>query len=115
VLRSTFLWLSENPGIFRFVKRNRLARRIALRFVAGETLDAAIEGGVQAGTQRIARRSHIELLHDVDKYHAVAGFLGHDTFDNAEHTAASGIDCSTYARLITSSFTLTDGVLTVTV
>jgi hypothetical protein len=38
-----------------------------------------------------------------------------DTFDNAEHTAASGIDCSTYARLITASFTLTDGVLTVTV
>ena len=43
MLRSTFLWLSENPGIFSFVKRNRLARRIASRFVAGETLDAAIE------------------------------------------------------------------------
>ena len=38
-----------------------------------------------------------------------------DTFDNAERTAASGIDCSTYARSITASFTLTDDVLTVTV
>jgi proline dehydrogenase len=43
VLRSTFLWLSERSRIFAFVKRNRLARRVASRFVAGETLDSAIE------------------------------------------------------------------------
>ncbi len=43
MLRSTFLWLSERSRIFAFVKRNRLARRVASRFVAGETLDSAIE------------------------------------------------------------------------
>jgi proline dehydrogenase len=43
MLRSVFLWLSEQAGIFTFVKRNRLARRIASRFVAGETVDSAIE------------------------------------------------------------------------
>ncbi|KPJ86702.1 MAG: proline dehydrogenase [Gemmatimonas sp. SG8_17] len=43
MLRSLFLWLSEQASIFTFVKRNRLARRIASRFVAGETVDSAIE------------------------------------------------------------------------
>lgn len=42
MLRSTFLWLSEQRSIFQFVRRNRLARRFASRFVAGETLDEAI-------------------------------------------------------------------------
>ena len=40
--RNLFLWLSERRGIFNFVKRHRLARRIASRFVAGETIDSGI-------------------------------------------------------------------------
>lgn len=42
MLRSTFLWLSEQRRIFEFVRRNGIARRFASRFVAGETLDEAI-------------------------------------------------------------------------
>lgn len=42
MLRATFLWLSEQPSIFRFVRRNRLARKLASRFVAGETVEEAI-------------------------------------------------------------------------
>ena len=42
MLRAAFLWLSEQPRIFRFVRRNRLARKLASRFVAGETIDNAI-------------------------------------------------------------------------
>jgi proline dehydrogenase len=42
MLRAAFLWLSEQPRIFRFVRRNRLARKLASRFVAGETVDDAI-------------------------------------------------------------------------
>ena len=45
MLRRTFLWLSEHSGVFSFIKRNRLARRVASRFVAGETLDSAIDAG----------------------------------------------------------------------
>ena len=43
MLRQSFLWLSEQQGIFSFVKQNRLARRVASRFVAGETLESALE------------------------------------------------------------------------
>ena len=42
MLRAAFLWLSEQPRIFRFVRKNGLARKLAARFVAGETIDAAV-------------------------------------------------------------------------
>ncbi len=42
MLRQSFLWLSNRQGVFRFVRKNRLARRFASRFVAGETIDDAI-------------------------------------------------------------------------
>ncbi len=43
MLRNTFLWLSEQPRVFRFLKRNRAGRSVASRFVAGETVSTAIE------------------------------------------------------------------------
>lgn len=42
MLRSTLLFLSNQPRVFRFVRDNRLARAFARRFVAGETLDDAV-------------------------------------------------------------------------
>jgi proline dehydrogenase len=42
MLRSTLLYLASRPRIFRFVRNNRLAKRFAKRFVAGETLDEAV-------------------------------------------------------------------------
>jgi proline dehydrogenase len=42
-MRKALLWLSERQRIFNFIKRNGLARRFASRFVAGETVETAIE------------------------------------------------------------------------
>jgi proline dehydrogenase len=42
MFRAGLLWLSEQPRIFRFVRKNRLAQRFASRFVAGETVDVAV-------------------------------------------------------------------------
>lgn len=42
MLRASLLWLSEQPRVFRFVRNNRLAGRLASRFVAGETIDTAM-------------------------------------------------------------------------
>ena len=42
MLRSAFLYLSNQQRIFRFVRNNRLARKFAHRFVAGEDLDSAV-------------------------------------------------------------------------
>jgi proline dehydrogenase len=43
MLRRTFLWLSEHAGVFEFIRQNRLARQVASRFVAGESLQSALE------------------------------------------------------------------------
>lgn len=43
MMRTGLLWLSEQPQVFRFVRRNPLARRFASRFVAGETVETAVE------------------------------------------------------------------------
>jgi proline dehydrogenase len=42
MLKAAFLWLSEQPRIFRFVRKNSLAKKLASRFVAGETVDEAV-------------------------------------------------------------------------
>lgn len=42
MLRRTLLYLSEQPQVFKFVRRNGLARRFAQRFVAGETIEEAV-------------------------------------------------------------------------
>ena len=43
MLRNTLLYLSNQPRVFKFVRNNRLAKNFAKRFVAGETLDEALD------------------------------------------------------------------------
>ncbi len=43
MLRSALLYLSDQPKVFSFVRHNRMAKSLATRFVAGETLDMALE------------------------------------------------------------------------
>ncbi len=47
MFRSTLLYLSNQPRVFTFVRRNRLAKSFARRFVAGERLEEAM-GAVRA-------------------------------------------------------------------
>jgi proline dehydrogenase len=43
MFRSTLLYLSNQPRVFRFVRNNKLAKQFASRFVAGETLAEALD------------------------------------------------------------------------
>jgi proline dehydrogenase len=86
MLRASLLWLSEQPRIFRFVRKSRLAGRLASRFVAGETIDTAMaalkdlnaartsasldllgESVTRAEDARAARDVYLQLL---DRIHA---------------------------------------------
>ncbi len=85
MLRSVLLFLSERKGIQRLVRRSGLARRVADRFVAGETLDEAmavvrrlVERGMAVTLDRLgesvaseaqanrATDAYIELLDRID-------------------------------------------------
>lgn len=54
MLRAGLLWLSEQARLFRFVRGNGLARRFASRFVAGETVEAAVAALRQLNTAGIS-------------------------------------------------------------
>src|SRR5690606_7419677 len=70
MMRSSLLWLSERQSIFNFVRRNRLAKRFASRFVAGET----ISEGVSAARELAARgiKATLDLLGESVKVQADA-------------------------------------------
>ena len=42
MLRQGLLWLSERRGVYNFVRQNRLAWKMASRFVAGEAVENAV-------------------------------------------------------------------------
>ncbi len=60
MLRRSLLYLSHQQRIFDFVKRNRLAKRFAARFVAGETIDTAIDAVRALNAQGIS--ASLDLL-----------------------------------------------------
>jgi proline dehydrogenase len=60
MLRASLLYLSEQPQVFTFVRRNGLAKKFASRFVAGETLDTAVAAVRELNAKRIS--ASLDLL-----------------------------------------------------
>ena len=60
MLRSTLLYLSAQPRIFKFVRNNRVAKSFANRFVAGETLDTALAAVIRLNARGIT--ASLDLL-----------------------------------------------------
>jgi proline dehydrogenase len=60
MLRQSLLYLSNQPSIFRLVRRNGFAKRFASRFVAGETLDTALDAVRALNARRIT--ASLDLL-----------------------------------------------------
>jgi proline dehydrogenase len=85
MLRSTLLYLSNQPRVFRFVRNNGFAKKFARRFVAGETLDDALSAvrtlnargitasldllGESVTNEREARAAESEYLRILDRIH----------------------------------------------
>jgi proline dehydrogenase len=53
MLRNTLLYLSSQPQVFKFVRKNRMAKSFASRFVAGETLETALAAVKQLNSKGI--------------------------------------------------------------
>jgi proline dehydrogenase len=60
MLRSTLLYLSNQPRVFRFVRNNKLAKKFAGRFVPGETLAEALSAVRQLNDKGIT--ASLDLL-----------------------------------------------------
>jgi len=60
MMRTFLLWLSEQQGVFNFLRRNGLARRFAARFVAGETSDTATAAALEL--KKLGITTSLDLL-----------------------------------------------------
>jgi proline dehydrogenase len=97
MLRSTFLRLSEHAGTFEFVKRNPMARRVASRFVAGETLDAAVEAGRRLNARNIT--VSLDLLGESVSSGKETHAARDEVVRTVEAVASSGIDGNISVKL----------------
>lgn len=97
MLRQTFLYLSNQPQVFRFVRRNRLAKRFASRFVAGETLDTAVAAVRQLNGRRIT--ASLDLLGESVHTEAEARAAGREYLATLDRIAAERLDANVSLKL----------------
>ena len=97
MLRGALLYLSEQQQIFKFVRKNRLARGFANRFVAGETLDTAIAAVRALNARGITASLDVlgESVHNEPEARATAK----EYVEILDRIAAEGVDSNVSLKL----------------
>jgi len=89
MIRAGLLWLSEQSRIFGFIRGNGLARRLASRFVAGETVEAAV--AALKGLNAVGISASLDLLGESVTSHSEARAARDtylETLDRIRHVGA---------------------------
>jgi proline dehydrogenase len=97
VLRRLLLWLSRQPTIFRFIRKNRLARLFASRFVAGETVDSAVAAAVVLRDRGIT--ASIDVLGESVTEAAAAEAACAEYLVLLDRMAAAGVEVNASVKL----------------
>lgn len=97
MLRGALLYLSEQQQIFTFVRNNRLARGFANRFVAGETVDTAIEAVRSLNARGITASLDVlgESVHNEKEARSTARHY----VEMLDRIAAEGVDANVSLKL----------------
>lgn len=97
MLRGTLLYLSEQKRIFEFLRGNGLAKRLASRFVAGETLDTAVAAVRDLKARGITATLDLlgESVTNADEARAAAATAG----QMLERLAAEGLEANISIKL----------------
>ncbi|MEO7986873.1 MAG: proline dehydrogenase family protein [Gemmatimonadales bacterium] len=101
-MRQGLLWLSGRQGIFNFVRRNRLARTFASRFVAGETVETGVEAA--QGLSRKGITASLDLLGESVTQEAEAVAARDQYLQMLERMAASGVEVNVSVKLTQMGF-----------
>ena len=97
MLKSLFLWLSEQRGIFNFVKRNGMARKAASRFVAGETVDSAVEAALMLNEKEIT--ASLDLLGESVSSREETFVSRDEVIHILDEIARTGVDANVSVKL----------------
>jgi proline dehydrogenase len=96
-MRYGLLWLSELQGVFNFVRRNRLARKFASRFVAGETIESAVAAAGELKARGIT--STLDLLGESVTAEAEAVAARNQYLAMLDRMAAAGVEVNVSVKL----------------
>jgi proline dehydrogenase len=96
-MRTFLLWLSEQQGVFNFLRRNGLARRFASRFVAGDTSATATAAALEL--RKLGITTSLDLLGESVTREAAAVSARDQYLQMLDHLAASGADINVSVKL----------------
>src|SRR5687767_4998653 len=97
MLRSAFLYLSNQQRIFKFVRNNRLAKKFAHRFVAGESLDSATVAVRALNAKGIT--ASLDLLGESVTNEAEARETGREYLRILDRIEREKLDCNVSMKL----------------
>jgi proline dehydrogenase len=97
IMRRGLLWLSEQQKVFNFVRRNRLARKFASRFVAGETVEEAVEAARELGKRGIT--PSLDLLGESVEVEAEAIAARDQYLSMLNRMACQGVEVNVSVKL----------------
>jgi proline dehydrogenase len=97
MLRQTFLYLSNQPRIFNFVRHNGLAKKFASRFVAGETLESALAAVRALNAKKIT--ASLDLLGESVRNEAEARAAGREYLSMLDRIHEERVDANVSLKL----------------
>ena len=108
LMRQSLLWLSEQPRVFNFVRRNGLARKFASRFVAGETVDTAVAAVHDLNARGIS--ASLDLLGESVAKPAEAALARDEYLTMLDRIAESGVNANVSVKLTQMGLDIGDEV-----
>jgi proline dehydrogenase len=96
-MRQSLLWLSEQRKVFDFVRRNRIARKMASRFVAGETIEEAVKAARELRQRGIG--SSLDLLGESVHVESEAVAARDQYLAMMDRMAAEGVEVNVSVKL----------------
>ncbi|HEX5004220.1 MAG TPA: proline dehydrogenase family protein [Gemmatimonadales bacterium] len=108
MMRTFLLWLSEQQGVFNFLRRNRLARGFASRFVAGETSETATLAALELRKHDIT--TSLDLLGESVTQPAEAIAAREEYIQMLDRLAASGAEVNVSVKLTQMGFDIDEAL-----
>ncbi len=106
MMRKSLLWLSEQQKIFDFVRRNSLAQKFASRFVAGETVETAVEAARELNRKTIS--ASLDLLGESVTKESEAAAARDTYLHMLDHIARTGVDSNVSVKLTQMGFDISE-------
>ncbi len=106
MMRTSLLWLSEQQRVFHFVRRNPLARKFASRFVAGESVETAVEAARELNRRKIT--ATLDLLGESITRESEAAQARDTYLQMLDRIAQTGVDANVSLKLTQMGFDISE-------